>query len=275
LTTNDFSFGLPGCEISFYPIFIAGYHGRYKMTNENLNTVFPRGLQIYALNEESVTVKFGEEINGSLAMQISIFNHSLRQQPFPGFLTTVPAYTTIRIVYNPLVVIHSLLPGNNCYEKVSNYLQSLVVLPDERLLKTETITIPVCYEAAYSADLNEVAKHTGLSPEEIIALHSAQVYKVHMIGFIPGFAYLGGMNRQLFCPRKAQPRRAVPAGAVGIAGHQTGVYPLNVPGGWQIIGQTPYRLFDIGRQQPSLLKAGDEVIFKAIGRDEFSYLQGI
>jgi inhibitor of KinA len=245
------------------------------MRNENLNTVPPFELKIYALIEESVTIQFGEEIHGGVAMQISIFNLSLQQQPFPGYLSTVPAYTTLRVVYNPMLVINSPLPGNNCYEKVCNYLQALVLKPDEGIRKIEILRIPVCYEEDFSPDLTQVVQHTGLPPEEIIALHCAQLYKVYMIGFIPGFAYLGGMDKRLFCPRKVQPRRAVPAGAVGIAGHQTGIYPLEVPGGWQIIGQTPYKLFDISRRQPSLLKAGDEVIFKPISGDEFRYIKSI
>jgi inhibitor of KinA len=170
-------------------------------------------------------------------------------------------------------VIKSDLPGAGCFEKVSGYLNNLNAQQKAAEPATgDIVTIPVCYGGSFGPDLAEVAGLHQLSIAEVIQLHSAVVYKVYMIGFMPGFAYLGGMDERLSTPRKVTPRKSVPAGAVGVAGGQTGVYPLESPGGWQIIGQTPVRLFDLNRREPSLLKPGDTVIFKAIDSKEFNQL---
>ncbi|MCC8426517.1 5-oxoprolinase subunit PxpB [Mucilaginibacter sp. UR6-11] len=232
-------------------------------------------LRIYYLSEEAVTIEFGQVIDLHLLDRVSVLNMLLHQQPFAGFCTAVPAYATLTVFFDPLSVSRSDLPGKTCFEKVSGFLQN-----SNRLTKGEVhnagnvITIPVCYDKNLGPDLEEVARLHKLSIEEVIHLHSAAVYKAYMIGFVPGFAYLGGMDDQLTTPRKATPRKAVPAGSVGIAGAQTGVYPMQTPGGWQIIGRTPVKLFDAGRSQPSLLQAGDQVIFKPVNRAEFNELVG-
>lgn len=228
---------------------------------------------VYALSEQAITIEFGREINEDVLQKVTAFNQFITQNPFPGFCTTVPAYTTLTVYFDPLQVIQSGLPGTDCFDKVSAYLTSLKN-NRQNILTTEpeTITIPVCYASAFGPDIDEVANHTNLTPQEIITLHSSAIYKVYMIGFVPGFAYLGGMDEALVTPRRATPRNAVPTGSVGIAGMQTGVYPLETPGGWQIIGRTPLQMFNAGRPQPSLLKAGDLVIFKPIGKPEFDHL---
>jgi inhibitor of KinA len=135
------------------------------------------------------------------------------------------------------------------------------------------VVIPICYGSSYGPDLDDVAAMHNLSSEAVISIHSAATYMVYMIGFVPGFAYLGGMHKVLASPRKATPRAAVPAGSVGIAGEQTGIYPLNTPGGWQIIGRTPLSMFNTHRTQPALLKAGDRVQFKPINTSQFKQYQ--
>jgi inhibitor of KinA len=229
--------------------------------------------QIYYLSEQAVTIEFGQEIAEYLLNAISGFNNLLHAQPFPGFRTTVPAYATLTVFYDPVLVYRADLPGTDCFEKVSGYLNSLnQQKKTTKSVKGNTITIPVCYGGDFGPDLEEVAVLHQLSTADVIKLHSLVTYMVFMIGFVPGFAYLGGMDERLITPRKATPRKAVPAGAVGIAGQQTGVYPLQTPGGWQIIGQTPVKLFDANREQPSLLKAGDMVKFKPIDINEFNKL---
>ena len=228
----------------------------------------------YALSEQAVTMEFGQMISDETLEQINNFNNLLHQRPFPGFHTTVPAYATLTVFYDPLLVmISNAMVGLSCFEKVSRYLNSINSIPHNiPVLTYETVTIPVCYGGAFGPDLEELAALHNLTPQEVINLHAAPVYKVYMIGFVPGFAYLGGMDFRLETPRRLAPRNDIPAGAVGIAGKQTGVYPLKTPGGWQIIGRTPLQLFNAERPQPSLLKAGDNVIFKAIDRQEFDYL---
>lgn len=231
------------------------------------------GFQCYFLSEEAITIQFGTEIKAQTFQQITAFNQLLKATAFNGFVDSVPAYTTLTVYYDPLLVWKADLPGSNCFEKVANFLKQLhQKVEGTPTIKPDQIIIPVIYGGQYGPDLEEIAKHNKLSTDEVISLHTQAIYTVYLIGFVPGFAYLGGMDKRLYTPRKETPRNEVPSGSVGIAGNQTGIYPLNTPGGWQILGQTPLQLFSIDREQPSLLKTGDEVIFKAVGITEFEQL---
>lgn len=226
---------------------------------------------IYYLSEQAVTLEFGNIISEELLQSINRINTLIEQHPFPGFETTVPAYATLSVFFNPLQVMQAHIPGNDCFEKVCNYLLNLQEINTfETNTPGNTITIPVCYGGSFGPDLDEVAAYHEITTQEVIKQHSAGIYKVYMIGFVPGFAYLGGMTSQLATPRKATPRAVIPAGSVGIAGHQTGVYPLQTPGGWQLIGRTPLLLFDANREQPALLEAGNQVIFQPVSQHEFA-----
>lgn len=228
---------------------------------------------IYYLSERALTIEFGQQIALHLLDAVNKFNTLLHQQPFAGFETTIPAYTTLTVLFDPVLVNRSGLPGKTCFEKAAAYLRQLNTQQKKAGDRaTALVTIPVCYGGDYGADLEEVARLHQMDLADVIKLHSQAVYKVYMIGFVPGFAYLGGMDERLETPRKTSPRKNVPAGSVGIAGKQTGIYPMQTPGGWQLIGRTPLRLFDAGREIPSLLKAGDEVKFKPITEPEFNQL---
>jgi inhibitor of KinA len=135
------------------------------------------------------------------------------------------------------------------------------------------VEIPVCYGGDFGPDLKSVADRNGLTPDEVVTIHCKSTYPVYMIGFAPGFPYLGGMSERISAPRLDTPRERIPAGSVGIAGTQTGVYPIETPGGWRLIGRTPLRLFDAVRDPPSLLQAGDRVRFTAIERGEFDRIR--
>jgi inhibitor of KinA len=230
--------------------------------------------KIYWLSESAVTIEFGNEISEDTLFRIGNFNRLLNKNPFPGFRTSVPAYTTLSIFFDPLIVIRSgELVGIDCYGKVSFFLEKLANNEVSVLTsKTDVISIPVCYGNEFGPDLQEVADLHKLTQQQVIDIHIKATYKVYMIGFVPGFAYMGGMDELIATPRKPTPRKAVPAGSVGIAGAQTGIYPLETPGGWQIIGRTLLKMFDAGREQPALLKAGDNVVFKAIDKQEFEDL---
>ena len=233
------------------------------------------GFKVYYLSERAVTIEFGQEISEVMLTQITAFNTTVNNHPFPGFITAVPAYSTVSIFYDPVMVITTeSMHGVDCFEKVANYLQSLLtpISHHQNQTPVNLITIPTTYGGNFGPDLQEVAKINKLTVEEVIHLHSAATYKVYMIGFVPGFAYLGGMSELIESPRKATPRKAVPIGSVGIAGKQTGIYPIASPGGWQLIGKTPLILFDANRSQPSLLQAGDEVVFKPIDSHEFEFI---
>ncbi|WP_207534333.1 5-oxoprolinase subunit PxpB [Desertivirga arenae] len=234
-----------------------------------------KSFTIYYLSEKAITLEFGNQIEEKTSIRISQFHSKLKEFPFEGLLAVVPAYTTLSVFYDPLLVINSKrLSGLDCFERISNYLTELESREDRSMAsESDLISIPVYYGGDKGPDLQAVADHTRLSREEIIRLHSSAAYKVYMIGFTPGFAYLGGMPEQLATPRKTTPAKTVPAGSIGIAGIQTGIYPLSSPGGWQIIGQTPIKLFDVNRAKPALVKAGDIIKFSSIDLEEFNQLK--
>lgn len=228
-------------------------------------------LKIYGLSEKSVTITFGAAIDNDLLRQITDFNQLLLQNPFSGFITTVPAYTTLTVFFDPLSVMLSNLPGEVCFEKVSTYLNKIAQIKREKSnVMANKLVIPVCYGGNFGQDLSIVAHTNNLTETEVIDIHTTGEYTVFMIGFVPGFAYMGGMDTRISTPRKEVPDAKIPAGSVGIAGNQTGIYPMETPGGWQIIGKTPLKIFEVNRSQPSLLKGGDLVTFKSIGIDEFN-----
>jgi allophanate hydrolase subunit 1 len=136
------------------------------------------------------------------------------------------------------------------------------------------VYIPVCYEEPFSPDMGTVSVHTGLSPKEIIARHTRPAYRIYMLGFLPGFPYLGGLDPALETPRLARPRIKIPAGAVGVGGAQTGIYPLESPGGWNLIGQSPVKLYDPRRENPFLYRPGDYIVFYPVSPEEYDGIAG-
>jgi inhibitor of KinA len=136
--------------------------------------------------------------------------------------------------------------------------------------ESRRVEIPVCYEGEFASDLADVAARSGLTTQRVVELHSGADYLAHAVGFAPGFAYLGGLPQKIHTPRRATPRTSVPAGTVGIGGAQTGVYSLTTPGGWNLIGRTPLKMFDAARAEPALLRVGDQVKFRAITPEEFA-----
>ncbi|MCC9166021.1 5-oxoprolinase subunit PxpB [Pontibacter harenae] len=235
------------------------------ITPENLQAV-----KLYPLGDKAIVVEFGGEINRSVHQRIRDFSAYLAQYPFDGMIEQVPAFTTVTIYYNPALI--PTQKGISAYDKLSSYIQQLLPnIADAHITAPapQTIEVPVCYGGAYGPDLEFVAKHNSLSPEEVIAIHTEQEYLVYMIGFAPGFPYMGGMSEKIAAPRRDAPRAVTPQGSVGIAGKQTGIYPIETPGGWQLIGQTPLLLFHPKRESPSLLHAGDMVRFTSISEEEY------
>ena len=229
----------------------------------------------YFLSEKAIVIQLGSTIDDAIHHQVINLNALLNHEPFEGFIETVPAYNTITIYYDPLPVYHSTaMKGHTAFEKVDNYLQNLVTkLPQNPVIKIKSLSIPVCYDAEMAPDLKWVAKCLNTSIENIIQLHTSSVYTVYMIGFAPGFPYMGRLDSRLSVPRKETPRAKVEPGSVGIAGEQTGIYPFAGPGGWQLIGRTPVTLFDPAKEDPVLLHPGDQVKFTSISREEFYQMQ--
>ena len=210
-------------------------------------------------SDDALLVRFGDAIAPALHRQVRALVEELERIALPAIRNLHPAYASVLIRFDPLATDHAEIEGA---------VRALLVSP-QRVLVPRTIEIPVCYGGEFGPDLADVAEHSGLDPEAVIARHSASSYLVHFLGFAPGFPYLGGMDEALSTPRLAAPRVRVPAGSVAIGGAQTGVYPVATPGGWRLIGRTPLRLFDPGRLPPALLRMGDEVRFVPI--DDAAY----
>lgn len=226
--------------------------------------------QFRQLSDSALFVEFSTTINEQAHYEIQQAIMKLEQQPFPGFIELVPSYTNFCVYYDPFIVRKSLQfqSFKTSAEKVQNYIENL--LKHQGNLSSETgrlIDIPIVYGGEYGPDLNNVAHVNGLTPEQVIELHTSQHYLVYMLGFAPGFPFLGGMDKRIATPRHATPRPRIAAGSVGIAGEQTGIYPLVTPGGWQIIGRTMMPLFLPDKNPPTLLSAGDRVRFVAIKED--------
>jgi inhibitor of KinA len=217
--------------------------------------------QILPCGDAAITIEFGQVIDPFINRKVRVLCEKIRSQPFPGLVDLIPSYRSLLIQYNPI----------QCsFEELKAFVREVVNTPVETASREmRLVEIPVCYGGDFGPDLEEVAAFHELSSEKVIQLHSDPVYQVYMIGFTPGFPFLGGLDNRLFTPRKKTPRKRVPAGTVGVADQQTGIYSLDSPGGWQLIGRTPVKIFDLDRDDPFYLKPGDQVRFRPIKPDEF------
>ena len=222
--------------------------------------------RFFPMGDQALIVEFGDRVDPALSSQIAAVALRLRETRPIGVLDIVPAYATLALHYDPAAVGAGTSPYEALVETIESWLKTQTAASSS---SGRLIEIPVCYGGAFGEDLEALALSRNLSVEEVIAIHSGSDYYVHMLGFVPGFAYLGGLDARLATPRRDTPRPRVPAGSVAIAGEQTAVYPLDTPGGWQIIGRTPLQLFKPDASPPSLLNAGDTVRFVPISLQEF------
>lgn len=207
------------------------------------------------LGDSAISVALGEGISRSLSAEVLRVAEGLRAASLLGVTEIVPAYATLGVFYDPLRVNFDELR-----ERLRPVLeQSRDAQTTTPSSATRTIRIPVWYNGE---DLPDVAERTGHTVDEVIELHLSREYYVYVIGFVPGFAYLGEIDSSLILPRRSTPRKRVPAGSVGIAEAQTGVYPFETPGGWHLIGRTDTKMFDAERAEPALLRVGDRVVFE-------------
>lgn len=214
--------------------------------------------------DRAVTVEWGSTIDEHINRQVHAFARKVEELSHPAITEVVPTYRSATVHYRPEVF---------SYEELNQLLAPLAQGSAEEAEELPVVEIPVCYGGEYGPDLLEVAQHCSLTPEEVIARHTAPTYRIYMLGFTPGFPYLGGMDPSIAAPRRKEPRIHIPAGSVGIAGEQTGVYPIVSPGGWQLIGRTPLRLFDPQREQPILLSAGAGIRFVPIDEETFRKME--
>jgi inhibitor of KinA len=218
------------------------------------------------LGDCAVVIAFGDEIDEAINRRVKAFWDRLAAASLPAIVELIPTFTNVTIIYDPLRTSHQdLIP------EIGRIIEALPAQISGA--EARTIEIPVCYGGDFGPVLESVAEHNDLSPDVVVAIHGESTYPVYMIGFAPGFPYLGGVSERISAPRLDTPREKIPAGSVGIAGRQTGVYPIETPGGWRLIGRTPLRLFNPVRDPPSLLQAGDLVRFTAINKDQYERTQ--
>lgn len=230
---------------------------------------------IEPLNETAIRVVFGTDISPETNREVRKLTDLSERRPLPGMIEVVPSFAAVTIFYDPLKAAEERQGRRNVtvVQHMTDSLQRLLLTDKaEAESRTRVIEIPVLYGGEYGPDLSFVARHAGLSEQDVVDKHTAREYPVYMIGFAPGFPYLGGMDPKISAPRLETPRLSVPAGTVGIAGAQTGVYPVSTPGGWRIIGRTPTVLFRPDQVPPSLLRAGDRVTFRSVTQEEYAVL---
>ena len=213
------------------------------------------------MGDRGLLLEFGDEISPEVNEKVRRMALAIQAESIEGMIETVPTYRSLLVLYNPLI-----LPADELKKRLIRLEEELkqTSFPDPKLTK-----IPVLYGVAYGPDLEGVARHHQISPEEVVRLHCSKPYFIYMIGFMPGFPYMGELPDTLITPRLKTPRLSVPAGSVAIAQKQTGIYPMESPGGWQIVGRTPIKLFDPEKDPPALLQMGDLVQFYPISEKEF------
>jgi inhibitor of KinA len=221
--------------------------------------------RVVAAGDAALVVEFEDIIDPAVNARATALCDGLRAAAFPGVRDIVPTFRSVAVYFDPLRTdsdaLHQLLRR-----------EAVRATPADAPPRPP-VRIPVCYGGDFGPDLESVAAHAGLSGDEVVRLHAASTYRVFMLGFVPGFTYLGVLDPRIAAPRLAAPRVRVPAGSVGIAGAQTGIYPCETPGGWRLIGRTPVRPFDLERDPPFLLGAGDAVRFHPIDRPAYDAWQ--
>lgn len=222
-------------------------------------------IKIMPAGDSALIVEFDGGISPEVNARVHALHRRISKKKTDGIIEVIPAFRSLLVSYDPLKIK---------YDKLKKILMKSVP-GDEAAAEGQysVFHIPVCYGGELGEDLRDVAEHTGLTVEEVIALHSKKQYLIYMLGFLPGFPYLGGLDERLFTPRLASPRTVIPAGSVGIGGEQTGIYPLPSPGGWRLIGRTPVKLYDAGRQESVLYRAGDYIKFDPVSYEEYKETQ--
>ncbi|HEU4662972.1 MAG TPA: 5-oxoprolinase subunit PxpB [Dokdonella sp.] len=231
----------------------------------------PPPFEVEALGESALLLRFGERIDAATNARVLAAAEALRAAALPGVVDVVPAYASLALHYEPLAWRHGAgAPWRRFADAVRGALRTNAGASSHA---PRTIDVPVCYGGAHGPDLDALATSLGLDAAELVARHAGGDYRVAMLGFAPGFPYLLGLDASLHAPRLARPRTRVPRGSVAIGGAQTGIYPSELPGGWQLIGRTPLVLFDPRRAPACLFSPGDAVRFRPVGAAEFEAIE--
>jgi inhibitor of KinA len=251
-------------------------------------------MEIIPLGDSALIVRVREQFEDApeeILDDVLRAGQRLRSAAIPGVVELAPSYTSVAVFFDPLRAANASGQSDRAFDWLSDRIHVAVAAgalstvaaakADDRGRRRRTarsnarlVEIPVCYDPAFAPDIDDVARQARISTKEVVDLHSAAEYRVACIGFVPGFPFLTGLAKGLATPRRDIPRKKIPAGSVGIGGAQTGIYPLCSPGGWNLIGRTPLRLFDPQKDPPALLRAGDHVRFRVITREEFESFNG-
>lgn len=215
--------------------------------------------------DSALVIEFGREISEDINARVHALDSAVRGKHIIGVTETVPTFRSLTVFYDP-----SVLSGERLKRKLLKLCKGLSV---SAAAGKKIIEIPVLYGGEYGEDLKDVAAHANLSEESVIKIHTGTDYRIFMLGFLPGFVYLGGMDKRIACPRLPTPRTKIHAGAVGIGGEQTGIYPLQSPGGWRLIGTTPVRPYDNSRTPPVLFSAGEYIRFVSVSKEEYCEIE--
>ncbi|WP_324736167.1 5-oxoprolinase subunit PxpB [Thermococcus sp. SY098] len=221
-------------------------------------------MQFKPAGDSALVIIFGDRIDEGINKKVHAVASAIEKASPDWLVEVVPTYTSIYVYYDPLKLSYQ-----EALDAIKPFLSA-----EPKGEKPRIVEIPTVYGGEFGPDIEFVAKHNGLTVDDVIEIHSKPLYRVYMLGFTPGFAYLGGMDEKVATPRLEKPRLKVPAGSVGIAGKQTGIYPIESPGGWRLIGRTPLRLFTPEKEPPTLLQPGDYVKFVPISEEEFWELHG-
>lgn len=223
---------------------------------------------ISPVGDRAISIDFGQVIDPTINRHIRQTIERIKELQLDGIIELVPTYCALLVEYDAMLYSYSEICNiiePTFEEGMANTTNELVTV----------VEVPTVYGGEFGPDLSFVASHNHLSEDEVISIHSGTDYLVYMLGFIPGFTYLGGMDLRIATPRLSSPRTLIPAGSVGIAGEQTGTYPSDSPGGWQIIGRTPVTMYDMSKAQAALLNAGDYVRYVPIDESEFHRIKSL
>ena len=226
------------------------------------------------LGDSAVILRVADNLAGDSGETLEAVLQTMRRveaAQIPGVIEIALAYITVAIFYDPIAIVEAGAPADAIVNWLSEKIETALKSRSRRTRSTlpSEIEIPVCYDREFALDIDDVAQSANFAADEIVRRHATAQYFVNCVGFTPGFPYLSGLPPELATPRRATPRTKIPAGSVAIGGAQTGIYPFESPGGWNVIGRTPLQLFDPNREAPALLRAGDRVRFRAITREQF------
>jgi len=236
-------------------------------------------MEITPLGDSALIVRVRDQFQDAPEQtldQVLAAMHRIERAQVPGIIELAPAYTTVAVYFDPIRVIDSGADPDGVVDWLTKKLKDALGVSRRRWrgrADRRSMEIPICWDTEFALDLEQVAHRARLSPAEVSDLYCAGTYRVGCIGFTPGFPFLVGLPQKLATPRRSTLRKEVPAGSVAIGGQQTGIYPLRSPGGWNVIGRTPLRLFDPQNSPPTLLAVGDRIHFRSITRDEFEKLK--